>query len=535
MIKIDKFKNEQPEAYNEVKKLYDAGEEKKAVQVLMKYNVLDVNTYRQDIPIDRSKNNDLKDYDRLKAIATGRSLENFTASAKSMLLQFRLNVAGSIKFNCNSADEIFNKSAMKWFNSYYAKNCDFISDSSLVELSQNLISALLREGDTLIIFDSFIENSGRLKFYESDQLVTVQDKDWKEKRPDWCNDKIALKKSKWTGWKRHELKAYTQNNGIICNKHGQVKGYIVSADRGQSIKNIEDVTIIPAESAKLFKQTKRFNQYRGVSDLATISDDFQDCFEMRSKELQAAKISATFAGIIKNTSGTPDAILRASETLEEGVTTLQAPQANYEKFGSVEGGLIETMQKGDEFVPLNLDRPNLNAEAFYKTVNESAGASLGLSKAYSNMSAVNSYTAFRGDILLSWTQFFSLQKLLENKFLDWLAEKAILWAIDKNILAPSTDPLWTSSMNWNLPKMKALDELKTAKAKASLLKSGLTTFQKELGSSYKEILTAYSEEVKFCKGLGLDFLDIFESKAGALIETENNTENDSENDDDSDK
>lgn len=509
------------QAYNQAKSLYDEGKKHEAVAILMQYDVLKHSSKgkRRAIYIDRGKV-DQKGYDRLQGIAIGRDLQENTANAKSMIKQFRLNVAGSIKAQFNSSDAEFNQQASFYFNSIYSKNCSFIDQTHLVKLAQNLVACLIREGDCLVIFDDFIEDTGKLKFFESDQLVSVDKSDWESKRPSWCNDSVPMSKQSWTGRKRYEDKAYEQSAGIITDKWGRVQGYVVSSKRGLTVAKIEDCMIIPADSATLFKSTERMNQYRGISELLTTAPLFADIYEMRAKELASAKLSASWGGVIKSVGNEKalDDLLNDSKSLDELIAgEINEPaKRNYGTLDALAGGNITYLDSDDEFKPLDLDRPNLNTETFYATVNASAGSSLGLAGAYSNLTATNSYTAFRGDMILSWVTFEDLQKQLERDFLDWLVNKACKWAIDKGLLQEPTDALWNYKVCWKLPKMKQIDPVKTATANKINLKCGLTDYSELLGADWREKLDSLGEQIEYAKERGIP-LDLLETISGAII------------------
>lgn len=519
-------------AYKEASALFNGGDKKAAAAILARYDVLkhSTRTHRAAKTIDRSRP-DITGYDRLYGISAARKLEANTACARSIVKQFRLNVAGSIKAQFNTDDEVFNEEASFWFNSCYAKTCDFIGDSSLVEIAQNLVAAAVREGDALIVFDDFIEGSGKLKIYEADQLVTVSAKSWEENRPSWCNDSVPMGRQAWTGRKRYENKAFEQNAGIITDRFGKVRGYIVTNDRGAIAANVEDVTILPEESCKLFKVTERANQYRGVASLLSTAAEFEDIYEMRGKELQAAKVSSSFAGVVTsdhsevmqdmfNTAATVDDLLGDTAT---GASSRET----YAALESLTGGNIAYLAKDDDFKELNLNRPNMETEAFYNSVSQSAGSSMGMAKAYTKLSADSSYTSFRGDMLMTWVTFEDMQKLLERKFLDWLVYKACVWAIDEGLISAPVDPLWNYKISWKLPVMKQIDPIKEATANALNFKNGFIDLTDIHGPDWRGKIDKIAEQVQYIREKNLP-LEILETKAGALVPNANDSDNDTE-------
>ena len=104
-------------AYKEASVLFNGGDKKAAAAILARYDVLkhSTRTHRSAKTIDRDRP-DITGYDRLYGISAARKLEANTACARSIVKQFRLNVAGSIKAQFNTADAVFIEEASFWFN-----------------------------------------------------------------------------------------------------------------------------------------------------------------------------------------------------------------------------------------------------------------------------------------------------------------------------------------------------------------------------------------------------------------------------------
>jgi capsid protein len=259
--------------------------------------------------------------------------------------------------------------------------------------------------------------------------------------------------------------------------------------------------------------------------MLTAATNFQDLYEILAKELQSAKVAASIAGWTKRTDAvtnwddpsTGSAYLPensgkdATTTALEGANSTDPAQPNYERFESLTGGMWEYLAKGDEIGFADIDRPNVHLAEFMEAVLGHAGASVGLARAYTILRADSSYTSFRGDMVLSWATFYMLQKWLERDYADWVAHKAINYAIRKGILTLSAG--WEQAISWSWPVMPNVDELKEANAVKQSLKNGTTDFSQQLGPDWRRKLQSYAEQVDEIRRLNLP-LSVLETIGG---------------------
>jgi capsid protein len=248
---------------------------------------------------------------------------------------------------------------------------------------------------------------------------------------------------------------------------------------------------------------------------------------MQSSELQSGKLQAKMAGVVTKKNGEeeimfengfdPESVLGTSTIAGEESTTGTPLNSNYDRLENLTGGYMEYLDEDDDFKLLDINRPNIKAQEYLENININNGASLGLAKVYSTMQASTAYTAFRGEMLLSWAQFYVDQKWLERRFMDWLAIKAINWGIKKgHIDTPPTG--WESKNSFAWPTMPIVDPLKLEMSIAKALKNGRTDFKKILGPQWEEILKGYAEQIKTIRELEIP-LEVLESKSGGLTPT----------------
>lgn len=488
---------------------------KRLERVLAKYDAVDSNNSakRRDPVVERDREDDiLTVYQRQKASVLARDLQRNYTNACGMLHQLRVNVVGELaKAQFNSSDAAWNEAMGRWFNSDWAKNCDARDDlhwSDFVGLS--LISTV-REGSCLLVVDDFDRDDGKLIAWESDQLVTVDAADWKQNAPPAY---------------RENGEPMQQDKGVIRDRRGRVRGYIVTGQHGQSSVKLDSATVLPVGRAKLLKRPWRFNQNLGVGELLTASADLQDAYEIRAKELQSAKVAASFAMKVKRREGVSDyddptaAQLSLPENYGQDATSVADSQAgggtgrNYDRFEALTGGYMEYMADDDDIEPIDFQRPHVNLRDFLDYVTGTSGSAFGLASAYAKLRADSSYTSFRGDMILTWRTFAYFQKWTERHVCDWAVRRVAEWAVRKGVVPACKDAEWASKVSWLFPTMPQVDEQAEESAITQRLKNARTTFDELLGPDWKAKVDKLGDQLAYIRDRGIP-LAAFETAAGA--------------------
>lgn len=446
---------------------------------------------------------------RSYGVNIGRDLERNYSPARGILHQFRMNVAGSLgKIQINTAG---GEEAASWFNGTWAKDCDYRDGMHWSEVCQNIVAAVLREGDLCCVFDDgMIEDSGKLLFWEADQIVPVSD---------------SIANAKFPG--------SIQDGGIIRNKWGKILAYAVTGKRGQvSITDEKDVTFFPADVAILPRNPWRLSQGRGVPTIITAASSLLDVYEMLMRELQTAKKAATQYAFVKrdesvmdwdNPAAVPTGLPEndgksATTTGAEGANSATNPEArNFEALESFTGGYTDYGDSKDSIEYPPVDRPNNNMIQFIESVQCHAGAAFGMARAYTLMRADSSYTSFRGDMIMTWASaFLPMQKWLERRVADWVGIKAIKWAIGKGMIKALPEG-WEKSISWTWPTMPEVNQVDAENAIALGLKNGTTDYSQLLGPDWRKRLEGLAEQIEVIRSLGIP-LSVLEMKSGGTAE-----------------
>ena len=479
----------------------------RANSVMNKWDATETNTLRRQPVIERKDEGGIYDQSkRLKGCNIGRDLERNYSPAKGILHQFRVNVVGSqgkVRINAEGAKDHTN-----WFNEVWSKDCDFRDDVHWSTQLQNILASELREGDLLVVFDDgVIENSGKLITWEADQICSVSEDVMKAKG--------------------YDPKSFTNDNGIIRDKWGRIVAYCVTGERGAGMMNDpEKVSVFKREDARLVKMPWRVNQGRGTPALLTSASNFTDLYELIASELQSAKRAAKQYAFVKRDNAVTnwDSPASASEWLpendgktasdvaNEGANQTTHTARNYESLETFTGGLMDYLQPEDAVEFPKLDHPNSELAPFVEAVLGFGGSSIGLARAYTILRADSSYTAFRGDMILSWVTFYFMQKYLERTICDWVAVKAVNWAMARGELGMLPEG-WERTISWNWPTMPEVDQLDYENAIAQSLKNGTTDFAKLLGPDWESRLESLAAQIEVVRKLNIP-LSVLEMKSG---------------------
>jgi capsid protein len=448
---------------------------------------------------------------RAKGSNIGRDLERNYSSARGIINQFRMNVAGplgKLQVNVEGGQE-----AAEWFNGVWAKDCDYRDAQHWSTICQNVVAAVMREGDILAVFDDgLIDDSGKLLFWESDQIVPCTEELFKQKFP--AN--------------------YVQDAGIVRDRYGRVIAYTVTGKRGVSIiEKEDDLTLWRRENAIMPRDPWRMNQGRGVPPMMTAAASLFDLYEMLARELQTAKLAASQYGYVKrkdalddwDNPGSAPSVLpensgkSAASVAAESGGGADSTARNYEALEALTGGYTDYGAPEDDITLYDPKRPNVHMQEFVEAVLCQAGSAFGLARAYAMLRADSSYTAFRGDMIMTWQgAFYPMQKWLERSFADWVGIKALSYAMQKGHVKPLADG-WERSLSWQWPRMPEVDTAKEQRAVALALKNGVKDWSQLIGPDWRRHFDALSEQIAYAKMLGIP-LSNAETESGGVRETE---------------
>lgn len=463
---------------------------------------------------------------RLEGVNLARDLMRNSAQVRGLARTIRVNTIGDCgQLVFADAEGDWFAVAADYFNHRWGRHADFVDGTTWRETLQLVVYALAFEGDCVAVFDDGLlsprlpaekRGTGRLAFFEADQIANLRAADFAE----------------WT--KRTGRAGWHQCSGVLLDDLGRKRGVIVSRHRGEMEVAYKDALVLlldpdDPDAAPWRHVTRKFRlrQLRGSADALPSIATVQDALEMTDYELQSAKRAASHyaAAIAKDAPVQPVdmAALPKPEDLAQAVadsaaasapdpaTAAAAPGAvdddepsgaSRSNLARLSGGQFDLWDGIEKIEWDPATRPSDRVVEFLEYATRLAGRAHGLNASYASGRAEGSYTAFRGDLTMSWTTFRDNQQALEDCFSDWVARHVLGRAIEIGDLPPPPDG-WETRIRWTYPRMPAVDEEKEQRALLAALRNGTRTLRDELGPAWRDVLRQRNAEREFCASLGL--------------------------------
>lgn len=282
-------------------------------------------------------------------------------------------------------------------------------------------------------------------------------------------------------------------DGIAVNPNGIKTGYYVH-NRNKSSGTFDgtEFTVVPADNFKHCANAIRFDQVRGVPDLAPCVDAIKDLGEYLEATLLKAKAEARRFYVVENEAGAPMGLTRRYETSTVGQT-----------LEKVETGEIHYLRKGEKINEVGSSTPGQQFDPFVEKNLRLIGAALGLPYEFVLLDfSEGSFSSSRAALLQTYRTFNTWQMWLTNCFLqpvwNWVIAKAIK---DGAIPQAPVDSRGVSEwyrVQWQPPEFGWVDPQN--EAQANLLKitagaSSLTQWAIKDGKDAEEIMEEKGRDI----------------------------------------
>lgn len=460
----------------------------------------------------------LKASERNRLLGLTRQQMRNGETLPAVLKQFEYNVVGTIGGKASFAfPEEFAESAkvMQSAFSKWAARCEFFRAENLGKLLKLAMKTMILGGDVALVFDDGIfDDSGKILGFESDNIANIKAEEFEKRFP----------------------KGWSQSQGFIYDNFHRLVGCFVSpSQRGvEELETYKDgvLNVLPLISKPgddlselpfiIFANTWRFNQGRGVTPLAGSIGSTTDLEDLTKFEVQSAKWAAQKVMQILDSSKSENADAGGgvldrdlNEPLDEEEAEKIAAEIKKDlesddeilKLDAIEGAgaVYDILPPHLKAEVLSPEHPNGILPEFVKWLQGRVGWSLGVGSVYATGKADRSYTAFRGEQVMSWPAFEDLQHELETKVLDWIVPKWAKWAarvgkLPKDLKLPEE---WERLIKWNWPRIREVNQVDAENANKLALANYTKTYRDLLGPDYKEILAQAAKESKELEALGL--------------------------------
>lgn len=483
----------------------------------------------------KGEDGQLSAHDRNRIVNLHRDMMRNSPTRVAQDQQIRVHVVGSVggKMYASFPPEFADAAdaVMEYFNKTWFPRAEFTFRKNFNWLLKTVLTAEDTNGNVILVFDDGIltggDGTGRIRGFEGDEIGNVPELE------------------------KFFPKGFVQSHGLVYNKSGMFTGAFVSTvqrekvQRGKGVLDPEVGVIVlkqdPFEDDQLVNwillgDMRRFNQGRAVSPITAAITCLIDLHETCASEAQAAKINAQLVGQILSDASADEDESGAAAFEDERPDAKAMPETK--EFTTKEltaiGAHFDQMPPGLKIDLLRTERPNPNMPAYIEFLTGLVGGTRGLARVYATLKAQTSYTAFRGEQVMTEPSFEEARADLEREVCDWAARCVISRAVRLGLITVALPDGWEHMIAWRWPKMREVSEKDAQTALKLKFENGVTSLSRELGPGEVEKIIAEraAEKAKF-EAAGLAYPGEAKEKDPA-VETvpEDGSEGETENDND---
>ena len=429
-----------------------------------------------------------------------RNLMRNSSLFSTLMLQLESNVVGTNggKVILNFADAEHALAVRKAFAAW-TRNADFFDGNDFNYLLKIFLKQEIIGGDLVIVFDSLVEKSGKLIYFESDEIVSEM-------------DAAVIERRYGKGAKMSLGKVYSKNGrwiGTVVSKTARGNAH-VSEDQCFFLKR--DPNGNPLDEFWIQPSTAWRKGSRGISRAATAVNTATQLEDLILSELEASRKNAqTFCWLKQTQEDTeppPSAFGNDHDGDKIDVDNLTDDQV--EELVAKENAQEVTLQKAHENAVafqqlppgwdaslLDTKHPNTNVETMTNYLSGRVAAVLGLSRAFAVGNPTNE--DFRAQQLLSAPAIIQYQKDLE-RICDWVFANWLRFTGDAAALAEAET---AGAVTWEWKRLDSCDEAAQENANALKLKNCTGSYREILGNDWQEKLLQIADEVKWMREHGM--------------------------------
>ncbi len=401
--------------------------------------------------------------------------------------QQRVNVVGSVGGKLYAAFPDTHAAAaeavIEYFNKKWFPKAEFTFRKNFNWMLKTILTTEDVSGNVVLVFDDGIltggNGTGRIRAFEGDEIAEVP------KLEDYFP------------------KSYTQSQGFVYNASGMFCGCFVStSQRGRSVfapdAGVIKLSVDPFDDDAIpnwicLGPMMRFNQGRSVPPTAAALATLIDLHETSANEAQASKFNSQLVGQVLHdaATGKQDNVPSAfdDDSFGAGGKDADVKKIVLDKLRAI-GIRYQDMPEGLKMELFDTKRPNTNLPAYIDYLAGLCGGVKGMARVFSTLKAQTSYTAFRGEQVMTEPSFEEARQDLEREVCDWAARCAIRRAVRLGLIAETLPDGWENMIAWRWPKMREVSEKDAQAALQQKLKNGVTSLTRELGPGEFEKIIA---------------------------------------------
>lgn len=383
-----------------------------------------------------------------------RDLYRNDSVVSGIVTRFADNVVGhGIMPQAKTSDPEWNAQAESFFREW-AKIADYRQRLTLWDLQRMVVNARMLDGDMGFV----LVNNGQLQPIEGERI--------RQPQPDQGG----------------------VIDGVEVNANGIKTGYFVhDRDPLTGMFTGTKWTRVPAENFKHVTNGFRFDQVRGVADLAPVVNNVKDLSEYITANLLKAKNEARRFYTVENEAGGPTGLPRRYTEDDSG---------NNQTIEKVQIGEIHYLRKGEKMQEIGNVTPGQMFDPFVEKILRMIGASLGLPYEFVLLDfSQGSFSSSRAALMQTYRTFQNWQQWMISGFLqpvwNWRIAKAIksgelpMAPVDKRGVSE-----WYK-VQWQTPEYEWIDPQAEAQARTLEISSGvssLTQWARKKGYDAEDML-----------------------------------------------
>ena len=424
------------------------------------------NAFHQSRPVDEDKA--IGSHGRSALRLEARNLYRNDPLARAIVTRFANNVIGAngITPQARTNDFKWNEKAESYFDNW-SKYCDSREILTLKEISKILVISQFLDGESFVL----LTDDGKLQPIEAERVAT----------PTNAFEPSAIIR-----------------DGVRLDKSGKILGYyICNRDEGGYINN-EDWSYVEKKNVIHLTRSTRFDQIRGIPELAPVINSIRDYSELSKATLQKAKLDAFRAFALKREKGSKGGPSNlGARNGSPNVDLATTPPI--EKIGMSQVYHLGTDESID---PLESKTPNSQYDSFSVLTMRLIGAAIGMPYELLLLDFTKgNYGASRAALQQTYTTFENWQRWLIEQFLQKVWNWRIGNAIQNKelISAPIVDGVSTwFYTDWTTPSRDWIDPLKESLANEREYLLGTTTLtelNKRKGRDTEDVLREKAKDI----------------------------------------
>ena len=365
-----------------------------------------------------------------------------------------------------SSDPAWNLKAKKWFD-VWCRYPDIGSRQSFATLMSQAARGWFFDGESFILLTKGESGKPRLQLLEAQSIATP------------------------VGMQSDE----TVFDGIRFDpRTGRAVAYFIGSEKTQG--NLTDVRSIGSDSVVHIYEPNRAGQLRGIPFVSCVINDLHDLDDLQKLEMEACKLGASVAQIVKTVSGEVQA-----SSLRSGGTSPATQNTAETYYEQVFGSSVKVLKNGDSFEQFATERPGVNMREYWRQLTEKVCAGVGIPYVLVYPESMQG-TVYRGALDMSAVWFRSRHQVMSSaarRIYEYVMEYAI-----------KSDPtLNDAPSDWyevaiTAPRSPNVDVGRNSAAQLAELEAGIVTYDEVYGArglDWRSALEAKAQQALFIREL----------------------------------